>query len=67
MSDDKKLGTGGLGGLPNIHRGRFENQCIVGCFDSLCQPCNPGETPCYPSKADLEKLRLKAQGKNWEI
>jgi Bifunctional DNA primase/polymerase, N-terminal len=23
--------------------------------------------PCYPSKADLEKLGLKAQGKSWEI
>jgi hypothetical protein len=23
--------------------------------------------PCYPSKADLEKLELKAQGKRWEI
>ena len=23
--------------------------------------------PCYPSKADLEKLGLKAQGKDWEI
>jgi hypothetical protein len=22
--------------------------------------------PCYPSKADLEKLGLKAQGKSWE-
>jgi hypothetical protein len=25
------------------------------------------EKPCYPSKADLEKIRLKPQGKNWEI
>jgi proteasome lid subunit RPN8/RPN11 len=25
------------------------------------------ERPCYPSKADLEKLRLKAQAKDWEI
>jgi hypothetical protein len=25
------------------------------------------EKPCYPSKADLEKLALKAQGKTWEI
>jgi hypothetical protein len=23
--------------------------------------------PCYPSKADLERLRLKAQEKSWEI
>ena len=23
--------------------------------------------PCYPSKADLEKLGLRAQEKNWEI
>jgi hypothetical protein len=23
--------------------------------------------PCYPSKADLKKLGLKAQGKSWEI
>jgi hypothetical protein len=23
--------------------------------------------PCYPSKADLEKLGLKAQGMSWEI
>ena len=25
------------------------------------------EKPCYPSKADLEKLGLKAQGRSWEI
>jgi Bifunctional DNA primase/polymerase, N-terminal len=25
------------------------------------------EKPCYPSKADLEKLGLKAQAKDWEI
>ena len=25
------------------------------------------EKPCYPSKADLEKLGLKAQGQSWEI
>jgi proteasome lid subunit RPN8/RPN11 len=25
------------------------------------------ERPCYPSKADLEKLGLEAQGKIWEI
>ena len=24
------------------------------------------DKPCYPSKADLEKLGLKAQGKSWE-
>ena len=23
--------------------------------------------PCYPSKADLEKLGLKVQGRSWEI
>jgi hypothetical protein len=23
--------------------------------------------PCYPSKADLERLELKPQGKRWEI
>jgi hypothetical protein len=23
--------------------------------------------PCYPSKADLEKLKLNAQEKSWEI
>jgi hypothetical protein len=23
--------------------------------------------PCYPSKADLEKLKLRAQDKSWEI
>ncbi|MFL6392454.1 MAG: hypothetical protein ACJ71E_10470, partial [Nitrososphaeraceae archaeon] len=25
------------------------------------------EKPCYPSKADIEKLELEAQAKNWEI
>ena len=29
-------------------------------------PTHP-EKPCYPSKADLEKLGLKAQAKDWEI
>jgi len=23
--------------------------------------------PCYPSKADLQRLKLKPQGKRWEI
>jgi proteasome lid subunit RPN8/RPN11 len=23
--------------------------------------------PCYPSKVDLERLGLKAQGKSWDI
>jgi hypothetical protein len=26
-----------------------------------------GHSPAYPNKPEIEKLRLKAQGRNWEI
>jgi type I site-specific restriction-modification system R (restriction) subunit len=37
-----------------------------GVHDALSERSRPGK-PCYPSKVDLERLGIKAQGKTWEI
>jgi Bifunctional DNA primase/polymerase, N-terminal len=70
--------TGGIGDiLPSLGSDRlFEFQCYY-CDSFKTNSNDDYEShtimrhgqghPCYPSKADLEKLRLKALGKSWEI
>ncbi|MFL6355913.1 MAG: hypothetical protein ACJ71C_05085 [Nitrososphaeraceae archaeon] len=70
--------TGGIGGiLPSSGPDQtFGFQCYYcDSFKTNSNDDYEGHTvmkhgqghPCYPSKADLEKLGLKVQGRSWEI